>query len=167
VTLCRPLPYACTQHPSKEDGRTFEKGTDAYPRARTRQRRDVGLVERVSSANSGPVRPSPPLCSHPVHYSAIPVWEPGTTRHHHPRRCASTGLPLATPSNQRTDGDPSRRLPHGHPRSRSRASTGLATTPTGGEIRQDDHQLHGIVCHTTIRSYRTVRHDCKPPPLGL
>jgi hypothetical protein len=35
-------------------------------------RRDVGLAERVSSANSGLVRPSPPFCSHPGHCSTIP-----------------------------------------------------------------------------------------------
>jgi hypothetical protein len=36
------------------------------------RRRDVGLVERVPSVNSGPVRPSPPLYKHPEHCSTIP-----------------------------------------------------------------------------------------------
>jgi hypothetical protein len=47
---------------------------------------------------------------------------------------------------------PNGKLPHGHPRSRSWAGTGLATTHDTGEIRQDDHQLHGVVHHTVICS---------------
>jgi hypothetical protein len=58
--------------------------------------------------------PSPSaLCGHPRYCATIPgtaapspaLWEPETTRHHHDRCCASTGLPSAAPSSQRTDGD--------------------------------------------------------------
>jgi hypothetical protein len=48
------------------------KGYKRLPSARTGRRRDVELVECVSSANSGPVRPSPPLYCHPEHCSTIP-----------------------------------------------------------------------------------------------
>jgi hypothetical protein len=41
-------------------------------RAHPGQRRDVGLVRRVSSVTIGPMRPSPPPRRHPGHYSAIP-----------------------------------------------------------------------------------------------
>jgi hypothetical protein len=36
------------------------------------RRRDIGLVGRVSFANSGPLRPSPPLHHHPEHCNTIP-----------------------------------------------------------------------------------------------
>jgi hypothetical protein len=36
------------------------------------QRHDIRLVERVSSTNSGPMRPSPPLYCHPEYCGAIP-----------------------------------------------------------------------------------------------
>jgi hypothetical protein len=134
--------------------------------------------------------PTPALCGHPRRFAPISgtaapspaLWEPDTTRHHHPRRCTSTGLLPATPSNQRTDGDPSRRRPHGHPRSRSRASRRFTMTLAGGEIHQDDHQLHGAVRHTcTFSAFTTIlalrlnqtsgtwrlrllsRHACSPP----
>jgi hypothetical protein len=144
------------------------KGYGRLSRARTGQRRDVGLVERVSSITSGPVQPSPRCATIPSTAAPSPVlWEPGTTRHHHPRHWASSGLPSATPSNQQTDGNQSGRHPHSHPRSRSWVGTGLATTPAGSDIHQDDHQLHDVVCHTAMCSFRTVWHNCKPPPLDL
>jgi hypothetical protein len=72
VTLCRPLPYGLHTAPLEGGRRNPRKGYECLPRTRTGRRRDVGLVERVSSANSGPVRPSPPLYCHPGHCSAIP-----------------------------------------------------------------------------------------------
>jgi hypothetical protein len=81
----------------------------------------------VTSDQWGASPPSPPaLCGHPrccatILSTAAPsltLWEPGMTRHRHPRRCASFGLPSATPSNQHTDDDPSGRCPLSHPRSR-------------------------------------------------
>jgi hypothetical protein len=52
--------------------RNPRKGYVLLPHARTGRRHDVRLVERVSSANFGPVRPSPPLYCHPGYCSAIP-----------------------------------------------------------------------------------------------
>jgi hypothetical protein len=78
VTLCRPLPYSPYTAPSKEDGGTLERGTDAYP-APAGRRHDVRLVKRVSFVTVSPVRPYPLLC-------------------HHPGRCGSPGRQdIATP----------------------------------------------------------------------
>jgi hypothetical protein len=71
MALCRPLPYGLHATPLEKGRRNPRKGYGSLPRARAGRRRDVGPVERVSSINSDPVRPSPPLCSHPGHYSAI------------------------------------------------------------------------------------------------
>jgi hypothetical protein len=73
VTLCRLLPYGLHAAPFERGRRNPRKGYGLLPRARTGRHRDVGLVERVSSANSGPVRPSPPLCRHPEYCNTIPV----------------------------------------------------------------------------------------------
>jgi hypothetical protein len=142
--------------------------TDTYP---TPARDDTVTSDQWSVSS-----PSPPaLCSHPHRCATIPstatpslaLWEPRTTRHRHTRSCASSGLPSAAPSSQCTDDDRNGKRPRSHPRSRSWTDTGLTTTPAGSKIRQDNHQLHGAVHHTTARSLRTVWHDCKPPSLGL
>jgi hypothetical protein len=82
VTLCHPLPYRHHVAPLERGRWNPRKGYGRLPRARSGQRRDVGLVERVSSITSGPVWPSPPLCRHPRHYSIIPdtvgAWDDGT-----------------------------------------------------------------------------------------
>jgi hypothetical protein len=61
--------------------------------------------------------PSPPaLCGHPRHCATIPctaapspaLWKPEMMRHLHARCCASSCLPSAEPSSQRTDGDQTR-----------------------------------------------------------
>jgi hypothetical protein len=155
-------------HPSKEDGRTLERGTDVNP---TPVRDGAMTSDQWSASPSSP----PALCRHTRRCASITgtaapcltLWEPRTTRHRHTRCCAPSGLSSAAPSSQRTDGDQNGKLPHSYPRIRSCAGTGLATTPDGSEIRQDDHQLHGTVLHAAICSLRTVRHDCKQPPLGL
>jgi hypothetical protein len=72
VTLCRPLMYRHRIAPLERGWRNPRKGYVRLPRARSGQRRDVGLVECVTSVTSRPVRPSPPLCHHPRHCSAIP-----------------------------------------------------------------------------------------------
>jgi hypothetical protein len=144
---------ACTPHPSKEDG-TLERGTDTYPAPA----RDDTVTSDQWSAS--PPSPSA-LCGHPYRCATIPsiatpslsLWESGTTRRRHPRRYTSSGLPSATPSNRRTDGDTSRRHLYSHPRSRSWAGTGLAMTPTGSKIHQDGQPLHDAVHHTTICSF--------------
>jgi hypothetical protein len=56
------------------------------------------------------------MCAHPRHCAAIPgtatlsptLWKPGTTGHHHTRRCTSSDPPSAQPSSRRTDGDQTR-----------------------------------------------------------
>jgi hypothetical protein len=122
---------------------------------------------------------SPPsssaLCGHPHRCAAISstatpspsLWEPGTTRHRHPRHCTPSGLPSATPSSRRTDGDSSGKHPRTHPRSRFWASIGLATTPAGSEIRRDDQQLHNIVHHTAICRLELCGTIVNRLPLGL
>jgi hypothetical protein len=122
---------------------------------------------------------SPPsssaLCGYPHRCVAIPstttpspsLWEPGTTRHRHPRHCTPSGLPSATPSSRRTDGDSSGKHPRSHPRSRFWASIGLATTPAGSEIRRDDQQLHSIVHHTAICRLELCGTIVNRLPLGL
>jgi hypothetical protein len=65
VTLCRPLPYGRRAAPSKKDGRTLEKGMDAYPMPT----QDNAVTSGQRSASF----PSPPApCGHPRHCSAIP-----------------------------------------------------------------------------------------------
>jgi hypothetical protein len=163
-----PTPVWPARHPSKEDGRTLEKGTDVDPAPA----RDDAVTSDQRSASP----PSPrALCGLPRRCATISstttpspaLWEPGTTRHHHTCHCTSSGLPSAAPSNQHTDGNQRGRRPRSHPRSRSWAGTGLATTLAGSEICQDNHQLHDALHHTTTHSLKTVRHDYKPPPLGL
>jgi hypothetical protein len=106
VTLYHPLMYGRRAAPSKEDGRTLERGTDIYF-APTRD--DVVTSDQWSVS---PPSPSA-LCSHPRRCATIPraaapspaLWEPETTRHRHDRCCASYGLPSAEPSSQRMDVD--------------------------------------------------------------
>jgi hypothetical protein len=81
VTLYHPLPYSRRAAPSKEDGRTLERGTNIYP-APTRD--DAVMSDQWNT--------SPPslsaLCSHPRRYATIPraaapsptLWEPETTK---------------------------------------------------------------------------------------
>jgi hypothetical protein len=72
------------------------------------------LDNAVTSDQWSASPPSPPaLCGHLRCCATIAgtaaasptLWEPGTTRHHHARCCASYGLPSAAPSSQLTDGD--------------------------------------------------------------
>jgi hypothetical protein len=80
LTLCRPLSYDLHAAPLERGQRNPQKGYERLPCARTGRRCDIGLVERVSSANSGPVWP----------FRAL---------QHHPRRCGSPGRQdIATPA---------------------------------------------------------------------
>jgi hypothetical protein len=72
VTLCCPLPYDLRATPLEGGRQNPRKGYGHLPRAHTGRRHDVGLVERVSSANSSPVRLSPLLYYHPGHCRANP-----------------------------------------------------------------------------------------------
>jgi hypothetical protein len=159
---------APTSHPSKENGGTHERGTDAYP-----------VLARDNAVMSDQWSASPPstpaLRGHPRRCATIPstaapsptLWEPETTGHRHTRCCASTGPPSVAPSSQRTEGDqmivptrPPSKPPLGRNRTRH-------NTRDGSKICLDDHQFHDTVHHTAICSLITVRYGCKPPPLGL
>jgi hypothetical protein len=109
VTLCHPPPYGRRPTPSKEDGRTLEKGMDTCPMPT----RDNTMTLDQRSASP----PSPPtLFGHPRRCATIhgPVQpslaprEPRTTRRCHTHGCAPHGLPSSAPSSQRTDDDRTR-----------------------------------------------------------
>jgi hypothetical protein len=168
VTLCRPLPYGLHATPVERGRLNPRKGYGRLPRARMRRCRDVGLVERVSSANSGPVRPSPPLCCHPEYCNTIPVavgpWDDKTSPSpplYILRPCVSytfepaygqrlkRKVPTQPPSKPLLGGHRTRHDAHWE-----RDSSGRPTTPRR--------------CTPYRYMYlRTARHDCKPPPLGL
>jgi hypothetical protein len=168
VTLCRPLPYDPHVIPLERGRRNPRKRYGRLPRARAGQHRDIRPVERVSSVSFGPVRPSPLLCHHPRHYSTIPGAVGTRDDKTSPRPLLCIHWPSVSRTLESAYGRrPNGKFPHGHPRSRFWGGTRLATMHGGGEIRQDDHQLCGAVHHTAMCSFRTVRHDCKPPPLGL
>jgi hypothetical protein len=119
---------------------------DAYPASA----RDDAVMSDQWSAS--PPSPSA-LCGYPHHCAAIPVAVGARDDKTSPSPpLYASSLPSATPSSRRTDGDSSGRRPHNHPRSRSWAGTGLATTPARSGIHQDDQQLHGTVHHTVICS---------------
>jgi hypothetical protein len=141
---CR-APRKRTVEPSKRVRR--------LPRARSGRRRDVGPVECVTSVTSGPVRPSPPLCHHPRHYSAIPGTVEARDDETQPRpllcilwSSVSRALELAYKWR------PNVKLPRCYPRSGSWTGTGRATTPVGSKIRQDNHQFRDTVRHAAICS---------------
>jgi hypothetical protein len=168
VTLCRPLPYAPTSHPSKEDRGTLKRGTNAYP-APTQD--DTMTSDQWSASPPSPLA----LCGHPCRCATIPgtaapspaLWKPGTTRRRHVHCCASYDLPSAEPSSQRMDGD---RMGSSH------AAT-LEAAP--GRVQDSPRHPPGArFTRTTVNSatpcaippyvaLRTVWHDYKPPPLGL
>jgi hypothetical protein len=147
VTLCHPPPYGRRATPLKEDGRTLEKGTDTCPMP-TRDNTVTLPAEPVSPVISGPVRPSPPLCNHPRPCAAIP----GAAGTQDDKTLPHPWLCTSRPSVSRTlESAYGRRLnekfPHSRPRSRSWARTGHAMTPDESKIRQDSHQLLGVVRH--------------------
>jgi hypothetical protein len=127
-----------------------------------------GFTECVFSVTSDPVWSSPLLCHHPGHCSTIPGIVGARDDKTSPRPLLCVHWPSVSRTLELAYGrQPNREFSHGHPRSRFWVGTGLATTHGGGEICQDDHQLHGVIHHTAICSFRTVWHSCKPPLLGL
>jgi hypothetical protein len=119
VTLCRPLSYGPTSRPSREDGGTLERGTDAYSA--------LGQDDVVTLGQRGVSSPSPPPCAaipaavppsralqhHPWHCGG---WDDGTPPHRllcDPRPSVSPTLELTY--EQRLN----KRIPCHHPRSRS------------------------------------------------
>jgi hypothetical protein len=153
VTLCRPLRYGLHVAPLKRGRRNPRKGYVGPPHARAGRRRDVGLVGCVSSANSGPVRPSLPLHYHPEHCCAIP----GDVGAQNDKRSPRPPLYDLQPSVSLTlelayEQQPNKRRPHHYPRSCSWTSTGSPLRPTRSTICQDGHPLRGAARHTTTCS---------------
>jgi hypothetical protein len=153
VTVCRPLLYGLHVAPLERGWRNPRKRYRRLPRAHAGQHRDIRPGKHDSSVIFGPVRPSLPLCFHPGHCSAIPDVVGTRDDKTPPRPLLCVRWPFVSRTLESACGRrPNGKLPHSHPRSRSWAGTGLATTHGGGEIRQDDYQLRGIVHHTTICS---------------
>jgi hypothetical protein len=166
-TLVRPARRTLErgwQSPRKGDGR--------LSRARLGRCRVVGPVRRVSSITISPVRPSPlPHCHH-WHYSAIPS-AVGVRGDKTPPRTATTPAALRPPAFCQPD-----------PRDDARTTTREeAPTPPPSKPLLDGYRerhdalpetrfartaINSITLHTIpLHVIRTVRHDCKPPPLGL
>jgi hypothetical protein len=129
VTLCRPLSYGPHVAPLEGGRRNPQKRYGCLPCARAGRCRDVRPAGCVFSVTSAPVRPSPPLCRHPGHCSAIPGTvgsrDGGTSPH--PPLCdfqPSVSMTLEPMYGRR----PNERLPHRYPRSRSWTGTGLVAT---------------------------------------
>jgi hypothetical protein len=146
VTLCRPLLYGLHVAPLERGRRNPRKRYEHLPRARAGQHRDIRPVKHDSSITFGLVRPSPPLCRHPRHRGNPGRQDTATIATVRPLASRQSYLELAYGRR------PNEKLPHNHPRSRSWAGTGLATTHGAGEIRQNDHQLRGAVHHTAMCS---------------
>jgi hypothetical protein len=143
-------PARCTLERGRRNPR---KGYGHLPRTHAEQRRDIRRAERVSPVTLGPVRPSPPLCNHPGHCSAIPgaVGTRDDKTPPHPLLC-TLRPPVSRTLESAYGRRPNGKSPHSHPRNRSCAGTGPTSTPDGRKIRQDRHQLHSAVHHTATRN---------------
>jgi hypothetical protein len=166
VTLCYSLSYGPCDTPSKDSG-ALERGTDAC----------LALAQddavTMDQWGASPLSPSA-LCGHPHYHDAIPgttapsptLWKYGTTRRYHACCCAPYSLLSAAPSSQRMDGDRTG-SPHtatleavpGREQDSPRCPVGTRFARTA----INSTTLHTIPLHVI----RIVRHDCKPPPLGL
>jgi hypothetical protein len=125
-----PTPVRLRIAPLEGGRRNPRKGYGRLPRVHTGRRRDVGLVERVSSANSGLVRPSPPLYYRPGHCSAIPCAVGARDDEISPRPLLYTLQPSVSMALEPTHGRRSnKRLLRHYLRSRSWMDTGLVATP--------------------------------------
>jgi hypothetical protein len=129
VTLCCPLRYGLHVSPLERGRWNPRRGYVSLPHARAGRRRDVRPVEHVSSIDFGPVRPSPPLCHHPRHYSAIPGAVGARDDETSPRPLLCDLQPFVSPPLELTYGRrPSKKLPHHYPQSRFWTGTGLTAT---------------------------------------
>jgi hypothetical protein len=168
-TLWRCATHSCTastSRPLKEDGGTLERGTDVNPAPA----RDGAVTSDQWSASP----PSPPaLCGHPRRRDTIPgtiapspvLWEPGATRHCHSRCCASYDLSSVEPSSQRTDGD---RTGSPHATTLEAALGRVQDSPRrwpGARFVRTTVNSATLYAMTPYVALRTMRHDCKPPPL--
>jgi hypothetical protein len=164
VTLCRPLSYGRRAEPSKQDGGTLERGTDACS--------TLAQDHAVTSDqwDASPLLPSV-LRSHPA------IMMPSQALQRHPRRCWVTGRQdAATPAAVRPTA--SRQL---HPRVSIRTMTkrGISIPPPskpllGGYRARHDAPPEARFARTAVHSValsampshvaRKVRHACKLPP---
>jgi hypothetical protein len=168
VTLCHLLLYGLHDAPLKRGRQNPRKRYEHQPYTRAGRRRDVGPVDRGSSDTFGSVRPSSPLYHHLGHGSTIPsaVGNQDDETSLRPLLCILRP-PSAELSSQRTEGD----------RTGSPHTTTLEAAPV--QIQDSPRRSKGArFVRTTINStalcamppyvaLRAVRHDCKPPPLGL
>jgi hypothetical protein len=111
-----PTPVRLHATPLEGGRRNPRKGYGRLPRTRTGWRHDIRLVEHNSSANTGPVRPSPPLYCHPRHCSTIP----GAVGAQDDEMLPRALLCILQPSVSRTlepayGRRPNGKLPHDHP----------------------------------------------------
>jgi hypothetical protein len=141
-------------HRTLERGRRNpQKGDGCLSHARPGRRRDVRPVRRVRSVTISPVRPSPLPRRHPGHCSTIP--DVVGVRDDKTPPClllCTLRSPVSRTLKSAYGRRPNGKSPHSHPRSRSWAGIGLATTPDGNKIRQDRHQLYNVVHHTATRN---------------
>jgi hypothetical protein len=140
-------------HPSKEDGKTLKRGTDACP--------TLGQGGTVTSGQRGVSSQS-----HPAPRTIPAAVPPSRALQHHPQHCGSPGRQdITTPAIVRF---PALRQPN--PRAGVRTTTkqegSHATTleaapgraqdslrrPARRKIRQDGHQLHDVVHYTATCS---------------
>jgi hypothetical protein len=159
---------ASTSHPSKDDGGTLKRGTDAYL---------APTLDNAATSNQWSASPPSPLalCGHPRRCVTIPgtaapspaLWEPRTTRHHHTRCCTSYGLPSAAPLSQRTDGDQTGSSHTATLEGAPRRIQDSPRRPTGTRFVRTTINSTALSAMPPYVALRTVRHDCKPPPLGL
>jgi hypothetical protein len=148
-----PAPVRSACRALERGRRNPRKGYEHLPHTHTGRHHDIKPAERVSPVTSGPVWPSPPLCNHPGPCVAIPgaagTWGDKTL----PRPWMCTSRSSVSRTLESAYGRrPSGKFPHSHPRSRSWARTGHTMTPDGSKIRQDSHQLRGVVRHTATRN---------------
>jgi hypothetical protein len=161
-TLVRPV-----RHTLERGRRSPRKGDGRLSRARPGRRHDVGPVGHVSSVTISLVRPSPLPRHHPGHCSTIPdtmgIQDDKTL----PRLPLCALRPPVSRTLESAYGRrPNRKSPLNRPRSRPCVGTGLTATPGRNEIARtaiNSTTLYTIPLHVI----RTVRHDCKLPPLGL
>jgi hypothetical protein len=167
VTLCYPPRTASMSHPSKEGGGTLERGTDAYPA--------LAQDNVVTSGQRSMSPPSPPaLCGHPRRCATIPstaapspaLWGHGMTRHRHTRYCMTSSLRQHDPrADVRTTAKQEAPTPLSSKKLLDRHRTCRDAPPEARFARTATHSLalYAIPPHVA----RTVRHECKPSPLGL
>jgi hypothetical protein len=163
-----PTPVPPPRHPPRKRTAAPSKGVQPPTPPCLGRRRDIRSTGRVFPVTSGPVRPSPPLCRHPKHCSAIPnivgtqvVRTPPRPPLCSLRSSVSQALELAYGRRSNEDSDATtlkaapgqaQDLPRRLPEARFARTVVDSTT------------LYAMLPHTALRA---MQHNCKPPPLGL